>query len=71
MPGYFAINEINKLCSEDKPWPHWVSSRDYSVKQIPNYIFCRVGHRFILMLVFVFVLSGIFYQVINNIKELI
>ncbi len=24
LPSYFAVNEITKLYSEEKPWPHWV-----------------------------------------------
>ena len=24
LPSYFAVNEITKLCSDDRPWPHWV-----------------------------------------------
>lgn len=23
LPSYFAVNEITKLFSEDRPWPHW------------------------------------------------
>jgi len=25
LPGYFVINEILKVYSENKGWPHWVN----------------------------------------------
>lgn len=25
LPSYFAVNEITKVCADDKSWPHWVS----------------------------------------------
>lgn len=24
LPAYLAVNEINKVCPEDRKWPHWV-----------------------------------------------
>lgn len=24
LPGYFVINEINRVYSENRGWPHWV-----------------------------------------------